>query len=142
FKMEVKNSTECYIYVFGKETDGTSYTLFPYPRADDPSKTKYSPFCGITGYRVFPKDKSMTADSVGKRDAIAVVVSKDEIDWVELNAAISRNPQTEFSQRLNAALGLNARAAGRSQVSSTGNIVLRAGNGGKVLACVVEIDKQ
>ncbi len=55
FKMEVKNSTECYIYVFGKETDGTSYTLFPYPRADDATKTKYAPFCGIAGYRVVSK---------------------------------------------------------------------------------------
>jgi hypothetical protein len=68
FKMEIKNSTECYVYVFGKETDGTSYTLFPYPRNDDPSKTKYSPFCGITGYRLFPKDKSMMPDSIGTND--------------------------------------------------------------------------
>ena len=42
FKMEVKNTTECYIYVFGKETDGTSYTLFPYPTKEDPTKTKYA----------------------------------------------------------------------------------------------------
>ncbi|HEY4155412.1 MAG TPA: C1 family peptidase, partial [Puia sp.] len=54
FKMEVRNGSECFIYVFGKETDGSSYTLFPYPRTDDPSKTKYSPFCGIAGYRLFP----------------------------------------------------------------------------------------
>ena len=52
FKMEVHNTTECYIYVFGKETDGTSYTLFPYPSSTNPEKTKYSPFCGITGYRL------------------------------------------------------------------------------------------
>ena len=31
FKMEIKNSTECYTYIFGQETDGSSYTLFPYP---------------------------------------------------------------------------------------------------------------
>ncbi|HRF23560.1 MAG TPA: C1 family peptidase, partial [Chitinophagaceae bacterium] len=30
FKMEIKNATECYIYVFGQETDGSSYVLFPY----------------------------------------------------------------------------------------------------------------
>ncbi len=41
--MEVRNTTECYVYVFGKETDGTSYTLFPYPRTDYPEKTKYLP---------------------------------------------------------------------------------------------------
>src|SRR5215467_13696177 len=73
FKMEIKNTTECYIYVFGKETDGTSYTLFPYPNADDPTKTKYSPFCGIAGYRLFPKNKSMVPDSLGNRDFMAVV---------------------------------------------------------------------
>jgi hypothetical protein len=58
FKMEIRNESECYIYVFGKETDGSSYTLFPYPKAGDPGKTKYSPFCGIAGYRLFPEIKA------------------------------------------------------------------------------------
>ncbi|WP_423275053.1 hypothetical protein, partial [Escherichia coli] len=105
FKMEVKNSTECYIYVFGKETDGTSYTLFPYPRNDNPTKTKYSPFCGITGYRVFPKDKSMMPDSIGTRDEMAVVVSRQPLDWYALNSKISANPNHDYAARVNAALG-------------------------------------
>ena len=88
FKMEIKNTTECYIYVFGKETDGTSYTLFPYPNADDQTKTRYSPFCGIAGYRLFPKNKSMAPDSVGTKDYIAVVVSKDSLDWNLINKQI------------------------------------------------------
>jgi hypothetical protein len=85
FKMEVKNSTECYIYVFGKETDGSSYTLFPYPRADNPQQTKYSPFCGITGYRLFPRDKSMAPDSIGTKDMIAVV-EQEAFDWYSISS--------------------------------------------------------
>ena len=105
FKMEVRNTTECYVYVFGKETDGTSYTLFPYPRSDDPAKTKYSPFCGITGYRLFPKDKSMTPDSIGTRDVIAVVVSKQPLNWYALNNSIAANPGQDYATRVNDAIG-------------------------------------
>lgn len=143
FKMEVKNSTECYIYVFGKETDGTSYTLFPYPKVDDPTKTKYSPFCGITGYRLFPKDKSMTPDSIGTRDVMAVVISKQPLDWFTLNQQISKNPQQDYAQRLNSALGSDLIRNVRFQGSSKGNMQFRAeGDDKKVVACIVEIDKQ
>ena len=143
FKMEIKNSTECYIYVFGKETDGTSYTLFPYPQNDDPTKTKYSPFCGITGYRLFPKDKSMTPDSIGTRDMMAVVISKQPLDWFALNQQISKNPQQDYAQRLNAALGNSLLGNIRYQGSSKGNMQFRAeGDNNKVVACIVEIDKK
>lgn len=142
FKMEVKNSTECYIYVFGKETDGTSYTLFPYPETADPSKTKYSPFCGITGYRQFPKDKSMTPDSIGTKDMIAVVVSRQPIDWFTLNQNISRQPQTEYGGRLNKSLGLPGAGAVRYETSNTGTIRVQAAEEAEVAAVVVEISKQ
>ncbi|MFM9910838.1 MAG: peptidase C1A papain, partial [Chitinophagaceae bacterium] len=143
FKMEVKNSTECYTYVFGKETDGTSYTLFPYPQKEDPTKTKYSPFCGITGYRLFPKDKSMTADSIGTRDMIAVVISKQPLDWYALNQQISKNPQQDYGQRLNAALGGSLISNVRFQNSSKGVMQFSAeGDANKVVACIVEIDKK
>jgi hypothetical protein len=143
FKMEVKNTTECYVYVFGKETDGTSYTLFPYPDASNPQKTKYSPFCGITGYRLFPKGKSMMPDSIGARDEMAVVVSKQPLNWYSLNNEISRNPGQEYGARLNAALGsrlirnvpFKATAKGNMQFSAPG-----AGNN-SVVATVVEISK-
>jgi hypothetical protein len=32
FKVLVANSIECYVYVFGQETDGSSYVLFPIPK--------------------------------------------------------------------------------------------------------------
>ncbi|ULT46065.1 DUF4384 domain-containing protein [Niabella defluvii] len=52
--MEVKNSTECYIYIFGQETNGSSYVLFPYLKPGE-TVSKHAPYCGITGYRLFPK---------------------------------------------------------------------------------------
>ncbi len=145
FKMELKNTTECYVYVFGKEVDGTSYTLFPYPRTDDPSKTKYSPFCGITGVRLFPKDKSMTPDSIGMgggRDVIAVVVSKKELNWHQLNQQISSDPSADFGNRLNRALG--SVLIRNVRYSSTANGTMRfdvTGDANNVVACIVEITK-
>jgi hypothetical protein len=142
FKMEVKNSTECYIYVFGKETDGSSYSLFPYPRADDPSKTKYDPFCGITGYRLFPKDKSMEPDSIGTKDMIAVVVSKKPLDWYKLNRQVSENPQQDYASRLNVALSGQLIKNVRYQNSGKGTMQFSvSGNENDVVACVIEIDK-
>ncbi|RXK57495.1 peptidase C1A papain [Lacibacter luteus] len=142
FKMELKNTTECYVYVFGKEVDGTSYTLFPYPRTDDPTKTKYSPFCGITGVRLFPKDKSMTPDSIGNRDVIAVVVSKNELDWYQLNQQISSDPSADFGSRLNRALGSSL--IRNVRYSSTGKGTMRfdvTGDANNVVACIVEVTK-
>ncbi len=140
FKMEVKNSTECYTYVFGKETDGTSFTLFPYPDQNDPTKTKYSPFCGITGYRLFPKDKSMTPDSIGNRDVIAIVVSKKELDWYKLNAAISQQPGADYATRVLKTLGQSTGI--RYSHTGSGTIQLQGpATENQVAACIVEISK-
>ena len=143
FKMEVKNSTECYVYVFGKETNGASYTLFPYPVADNPQKTKFSPFCGITGYRLFPKGKSMTPDSVGTRDQMAVVVSKQPLNWYALNNEISRNPQQDFGARLNAALASQLVHNVQFKSSAKGNMqfTVSGGTDNSVVATIVEISK-
>lgn len=143
FKMEVKNSTECYIYVFGADTDGSSYTLFPYPRNDDPAKTKYSPFCGITGYRLFPKDKSMTADSIGTRDIIAVVLSKEPLPWYELNQEMNKNKQLDYAQRLNNVLSAKLSRNVRFESSGKGTMQIRtAGQQNDVVACIVAFDKR
>jgi hypothetical protein len=142
FKMEIKNSSECYIYVFGKETDGTSYTLFPYPRTDDPARTRYSPFCGIAGYRLFPKDKSMMPDSIGTKDYMAVLISKDTLDWFNLNRQISGSPKQDYASRIDAVLGNKLSRNIRFQSSAKGNMqfsVDRENNG--VVACIVEVDK-
>ena len=143
FKMEIRNSTECYVYVFGKETNGTSYTLFPYPTEGDPTRTKYSPFCGIAGYRLFPKNKSMVPDSLGTRDFMAVVISKDTLNWYDLNQQISQNPQQDYAERLNSVLGNKLIRHVRFQTSSKGNMQFKTEeDGNRILACVVEIDKK
>lgn len=142
FKMEIRNISACYIYVFGKETDGSSYTLFPYPRADDPSKTKYSPFCGIAGYRLFPKDKSMTPDSIGTKDIMAIVVSKDSLNWYEINKKISQNPGSDYTARLQAALGSAGTQNVQVNTTSKGNIHFTAdGRNERMVACLVEVNK-
>jgi hypothetical protein len=142
FKMEIKNGSECYIYVFGKETDGTSYTLFPYPSRDDQSKTRYSPFCGIAGYRLFPKDKSMTPDSIGTRDFIGVVVSSDSLNWFVLNKQISENPNLDYGSRIVKALGSRVVPHVRVQNTDKGNMQFNLDGPLKgAIACVIAIDK-
>ena len=139
--MEIRNESECYIYVFGKETDGSSYTLFPYPRSDDPTKTKYSPFCGIAGYRLFPKDKSMEPDSIGTKDIMAVVVSKDSLNWSSLNEKISQNKTEDYGERLRSALGSSTRFI-QADLSSKGNIHFKSDeNSNRIVACIVEVNK-
>ncbi|MFM2362664.1 MAG: hypothetical protein RLZZ316_1566, partial [Bacteroidota bacterium] len=143
FKMEVKNTRECYVYVFGKEADGSSYTLFPYPTKEDATKTKYSPFCGITGYRMFPRDKSMEPDSIGAKDLIAVVITRQPLDWYTLNQRISQNPQQDYGQRLNNALGSAQNRNVRFATTGKGTMqfTFEGNNDDEVVACVVEINK-
>jgi hypothetical protein len=142
FKMEVRNAGECYIYVFGQEVDGTSYTLFPYPNPDNPTSTKYSPFCGISGYRLFPRDKSMTPDSIGKKDFIAVVISKDSLDWYNLDKQISQDPSRDYASRLNAALGNKLARNIAFATTAKGNMHFDVqGESGRAAAAIVEIDK-
>jgi len=97
FKIEVTNQAECYTYVFGQETDGSSYVLFPYTN-------KHSPFCGIVGTRLFPKDHSLYPDSTGTRDYMAIVVSKKQLKFDVLNDAISEAPGRRYVDKVNNAL--------------------------------------
>ncbi len=98
FKIAITNSIECYVYIFGQETDGSSYVLFPYTE-------KHSPYCGITGTRLFPRDHSLFPDNVGNRDYFAVVVSKAELDWNKLNSAINTSRQSTYIGKLREAIG-------------------------------------
>ncbi|MCI5080428.1 MAG: DUF4384 domain-containing protein [Saprospiraceae bacterium] len=134
FKILVENSIECYIYVFGQETDGSSYVLFPYTE-------KHSPYCGITGTRLFPKDYSMKLDDIGKKDYIAVVVSKKELNYDQLNKAISSSRASGYAEKLKQALG-NERIT--SLDFKTGSTVAFEAetNGKNVVGMVIEIDKQ
>lgn len=80
FKIEITNSKECYTYVFALDENKKSTVLFPYT-------PKHSPYCGITGTRLFPKDYSMELDAVGSRDEMAIVLSKTPLDYQALNNA-------------------------------------------------------
>lgn len=98
FKIEVTNNVECYTYVLGEETDGASYVLFPYT-------AKHSPYCGITGTRIFPKDQSLTADEAGSTDVMAIVVANQPIDYPKLNQAMNAQQEAGLDAKLAAALG-------------------------------------
>ncbi|MFT7590324.1 MAG: hypothetical protein ACI9UJ_000234 [bacterium] len=133
FKIEVTNTVECYTYVLGEETDGTSYVLFPY-------NEKHSPYCGITGTRLFPRTQSLMADDLGSRDRIAVVISKVPIDAGALNKAMNSAPGT-YDQKLSAVLGQY----------TVSNVAFKSGsvihfdaevNEKKAVAMVIELQKK
>ena len=142
FKMEIKNSTECNIYIFGQETDGSSYTLFPYPDKADASKTSFSPYCGITGYRLFPRGKSMVPDSIGHKDVFAIVVTKQPIDWAATNSAISRSSGSGYGAKVLDALRGNVISNVNFSTGNGGTINFRANNGQQnAVYCIVEVNK-
>ncbi len=93
FKIAITNSIECYIYIFGEETDGSSYVLFPYT-------PKHDAYCGITGTRVFPRDYSLTPDNTGSRDRIAIVISKKELDFERLNSFINQSTAPTYGEKV------------------------------------------
>jgi hypothetical protein len=142
FKMEIKNSTECNIYIFGQETDGSSYTLFPYPKKEDPTKTAFSPFCGITGYRLFPKGKNLVPDNVGNKDVFAIVVTKQPLDWYAVNNAITKSTGADYGAKVAAALQQNAVPGVQFAAGGGGTINFKANNAGQnAVICVVEVKK-
>ena len=133
FKIAITNSIECYVYVFGQETDGSSYVLFPYTE-------KHSPYCGITGTRLFPNDQSMSPDDLGNRDYIAVVVSKKELDWNVLNSRINASRRVDYIGKVREAIGQEE--VPNVQFSSPDAVEFSCDLSGKnVVAAVIEIDK-
>ncbi len=143
FKMEVKNTAACYVYVIGKETDGSSYVLFPYPLKEDPTKTKFSPYCGITGYRLFPRGMSMMADSIGNKDYMAVVVSKEPLNVFQLNESINNNKASGFPAAVMSAIRRQSINGIQFSSSAEGTIHFKTTAADKTaVACVVEVDKQ
>lgn len=134
FKAEVTNTVECYVYIFGQETDGSSYVLFPYTK-------KHSPYCGITGTRQFPKDYSMTADDKGNKDVIAVLVTKQPVDYNIVNSAINKASGATYRDKVNNALRndlvQNVRFSSGEGINFSTPL-----NEKNAVAVVLEIDKQ
>jgi len=132
FKMEITNNIACYIYIFGQEKDGSSYVLFPYTK-------KHSPYCGITGTRLFPKDFSMRLDDIGNKDCIAVVVTSKAIDYNKLNQKISLAKGDSYGQKVESVI---QNVTGTT--ISTGDVLTIQTDLAKsdFTACVVEINKK
>lgn len=134
FKVAIANSIECNIYVFGEETDGSSYVLFPYT-------SKHSPYCGITGTRLFPKDYSLTADDIGNRDRIAIVVTKAPIDFKAFNDRINRSSGANYAAKVQAALSDQSIPNVRFQAGEAISFICDTGNRNAV-GVVLEMDKR
>jgi hypothetical protein len=135
FKIEVTNSSACYTYIFGQETDGSSYVLFPYT-------PKHSPFCGITGTRLFPKDYSLQSDNTGSKDYLAVVVTKKPMDYKALNESISESRSVSFSSKVADALGPQFRKD-IDFVEKSGNVGFDTRvNPDDRIAFIIEVDKR
>ena len=134
FKIEVENSIECYIYIFGQETDGSSYVLFPYT-------PKHAAFCGITGYRLFPKNQSLQADNIGNKDFMAIIVTKEPIDYAKLNNAIN-TAQGDYKSKVTSALN-DVAITNVHYNSDKGRIGFTAESENKnAVASIIEIDKR
>lgn len=134
FKILVKNSMECYIYVLGMESNQSTYVLFPYTE-------KHSPYCGITGTRLFPKEESLQADNIGTKDYMAIVVSKEPINIQNLKNNMNGMGAGTFQQKINAALGSSAI---QNVKFSAGESIYFKGklNGKNAIASIFEIDKK
>jgi hypothetical protein len=135
FKVLIANSIECNIYVFGQETDGSSYVLFPYTQ-------KHSPYCGITGTRLFPQDYSMVPDEIGNRDYIAIVISKEEIDYRTFNYELNRSRKSTYTEKLQEALA-KFQPINKVNFQAGNTIQFEANrNGQNTVGMVIEIDKR
>lgn len=135
FKIEVTNNAECYTYVFGLETDGTTYVLFPYT-------PKHSPYCGITGTRVFPRDQSLTADQVGNMDVMAILVANQPLDYPKINEAMKANAAQGLDAKLAAVLGEELLPADAPAYSEGETFGAKAAAAKTALAIVLQIDKR
>lgn len=136
FKVLLSNSIECYTYVLGQETDGSSYVLFPYT-------AKHSPYCGITGTRLFPKDYHMTPDEIGNRDYIAIIVSKEPLDPYQLNTRMNSSQKRDFADKIQEALA--TQLIGQTEFVDGSTIAFSANlkeKGRNTVALVLEIEKQ
>lgn len=139
FQVEVTNSVECYTYIFGQETDGSSYVLFPYT-------AKHSPYCGIVGTRHFPKgQESLRADDLGNQDYMAIVVTKQPINYDAVNEEISNASGSRYDQQvLNGLRAAGIKINTTARFSTDGNVAGFKGdtNNGDAVAVVFEIDKE
>lgn len=134
FKMKLTNNIECYVYIFGKESDNGSYVLFPYT-------AKHSAYCGITGTRLFPRDYNMEPDKIGNKDYFAVLISKKRLDYKALNEQLNSDKNTDFAQRI-----LNLVAADKVEdvnFNLSNSVSFNADTKDKsIVPVIIEVDKR
>ncbi|MGB0933341.1 MAG: C1 family peptidase [Lishizhenia sp.] len=92
FKIEFTNNIECYTYVIGYD-GAKSINLFPYT-------PKHSPYCGITGTRLFPREESLQPDEMGTKDIFAIIITKKPIDFIKLNQKINNSKAYSFEDKI------------------------------------------
>src|SRR5690606_15886090 len=73
--------------------NGQVTVLFPYT-------PKHSPYCGITGTRLFPSDYSMAPDEVGSKDIFAVLVTKKPIDYDDVKKQINQTQGMDLTDKM------------------------------------------
>ncbi|MDZ4750881.1 MAG: C1 family peptidase [Flavobacteriales bacterium] len=129
FKLQVTNNIECYIYVFGQETDGSSYVLFP-------SDAKHSPFCGITGTRLFPRDASLLPDDVGNKDYFAIVLTKEPLDYNDAMTKISNASGNTYAEKIGKVFPVISQNTGGKTIAVKMNFATQSST-----ALVIEVDK-
>lgn len=108
--------------------------FFPYTQ-------KHSPYCGITGTRLFPKDYSMQADNIGNKDFMAVVVSKKPIDFNELNnkinSSIGNSYLTKITETLKNQIVQNVSFKSSDRIEFETDV-----NDKNSVAIIIEVDKK
>ncbi|TNE54576.1 MAG: peptidase C1 [Bacteroidetes bacterium] len=100
FKVEFTNNIECYTYIFGEDDDKSIDVLFPYT-------PKHSPYCGITGTRLFPRDYSMVPNEHGEVDRIAILITKEPIDYDVYNKKINEASGNNLEEKIRSAFQYN-----------------------------------
>ncbi len=130
FKLEVVNNIECYVYIFAQEVDGSTTTLFPYT-------AKHSPFCGIRGQRLFPRDYSMYPDEVGKADHFTVVITKSPLDYDNFKTQLNVARGGSYAEKINSLIpNAGVQMQGGNQISITADF-----SNVKMAAAVIEVTK-
>ncbi|MBK7311190.1 MAG: hypothetical protein IPI93_10435 [Sphingobacteriaceae bacterium] len=79
------------------------FCIIPYLKTGD-LVSKHSPYCGITVPGFSPRHNLLNQIISGNSDQIAIVVSKDELDYNALNQAISRSSRSDYLGKINEAL--------------------------------------
>jgi hypothetical protein len=135
FKIEVTNNLECYTYLYGQETDGRAYVLFPYT-------AKHSPYCGVTGMRQFPRDHSLTADDAGDLDVMAILVANQPFDYRSIEAGLQESESNGLADGLPNVLGSELLPAESARYSSGETFGAVAPTTSNAMAIILQIDKR